>query len=490
MKPLGIMATKPVAKLLAECGDNPLRPTLGVTSLTALGVGGIIGTGIFVLLGVTAAQNAGPAVVISLVIAALGCGFAALCYAEFAAMVPVSGSAYAYTYATLGEFVAWFVGWNLVLEYMFAVATVSVGWSRYFVKLFEHFGVSVLPTALSAAPFDFAPHGAGLVTTGAIVNLPAVAIVTLVTTICYRGIRQSSVFNGFIVAAKIIVILLVIGFGVFYVDPDNWKPFIPENTGVRGQYGASGVLLASGIIFFAFIGFDAVSTAAQEAKNPGRDMPVAIIASLLICTVLYVLMSGVLTGMVPYAQLNDAAPVAVALMAHEGLRWLVPWVIVGAIAGMTSVMLVMTLAQARIFLSMSRDGLLPPALGRVHPRFQTPHVATLVTGACAAVIGGLFPIVVLGAMVSIGTLVAFIVVCAGVMILRRTRPEVARPFRVPAVSLVAPLGIGFCVLMAVSLPGGTWWRLIIWTAVGVGIYFAYGYRNSALRRRAQGSSIP
>ena len=422
----GILATKPVAKMLAECGDNPLHPTLGVTSLTALGVGGIIGTGIFVLLGVTAAQNAGPAVILSLVIAALGCAFAALCYAEFAAMVPVSGSAYAYTYATLGEFVAWFVGWNLVLEYMFAVATVSVGWSRYFVKLFEHFGVSILPSALSAAPFDFAPQGVGLVSTGAIVNLPAVAIVALVTTICYRGIRQSSVFNGFIVAAKIIVILLVIGFGVFYVDPDNWKPFIPENTGVRGQYGASGVLLASGVIFFAFIGFDAVSTAAQEAKNPGRDMPIAIIASLLICTVLYVLMSGVLTGMVPYPQLNDAAPVAVALMAHEGLRWLVPWVIVGAIAGMTSVMLVMTLAQARIFLSMSRDGLVPPALGRVHPRFRTPHVATLVTGVCAAAIGGLFPIAVLGAMVSIGTLVAFIVVCSGVLILRRTRPEVPR----------------------------------------------------------------
>ena len=481
---LGILATKPVAKLLAECGDNPLHPSLGAASLTALGVGGIIGTGIFVLLGVTAAQNAGPAVIISLVIAALGCAFAALCYAEFAAMVPVAGSAYAYTYATLGEFVAWFVGWNLVLEYMFAVATVSVGWSRYFVKLLEHFGVSMLPSALSSAPFDFAPQGVGLVSTGAIVNLPAVAIVALVTTVCYRGIRQSSLVNGFVVAAKIVVILLVIGFGVFYVDPDHWKPFIPENTGVRGQYGPSGVLLASGIIFFAFIGFDAVSTAAQEAKNPGRDMPIAIIASLLICTVLYILMSGVLTGMVPYQQLNDAAPVAVALMAHEGLRWLVPWVIVGAIAGMTSVMLVMTLAQARIFLSMARDGLVPQALGRVHPRFRTPHVATLVTGVCAAAIGGLFPIAVLGAMVSIGTLVAFIVVCAGVLILRRTRPDQSRPFRVPAVSLVAPLGIGFCVLMAVSLPGGTWWRLIIWTAIGVGIYFAYGYRNSALRRLA------
>jgi len=477
-----LFATKPVSRLLEEFGANPLRPTLGAASLTALGVGGIIGTGIFVLLGVTAAQNAGPAVIISLVIAAIGCAFAALCYAEFAAMVPVSGSAYAYTYATLGEFVAWFVGWNLVLEYMFAVATVSVGWSRYFVKLLESLGLGALPAALTSAPFDIGPDGVSLVTTGAILNLPAVAVVAVVTGVCYAGIRQSSAVNGLVVAAKVLVILCVIGFGAHYVDASHWKPFMPENTGVRGQYGVSGVLLASGIIFFAFIGFDAVSTAAQEAKNPARDMPIAIIASLVICTVLYVLMATVLTGLVPFASLNDAAPVAVALMAHPELHWLVPWVIFGALAGMTSVMLVMTLAQARIFLSMSRDGLLPPTLGRVHPRFRTPHLATLVTGVCAAVIGALFPIVVLGSMVAIGTLFAFIVVCAGVVILRRTRPEVPRPFRVPAVRLTASLGILFCALMAASLPGGTWWRLVIWTAIGVAIYFAYGYRNSALRR--------
>ena len=278
------------------------------------------------------------------------------------------------------------------------------------------------------------------------------------------------------------MILLVIGFGAFYVNPDNWTPFLPENTGVRGEFGVSGMLLASGIIFFAYIGFDAVSTAAQEARNPSRDMPVAIIASLLICTVLYIVMAAVLTGIVPFRVLNDAAPVAVALLAHEGLRWLAPWVIVGAIAGMTSVMLVMTLAQARIFLSMSRDGLLIPALGRVHAKYRTPHVATLVTGIGSAAIGGLFPIVVLGGMVSIGTLVAFIVVCAGVLILRRTRPDLPRPFRVPAVRVVATLGMAFCGLMAVSLPIGTWWRLVIWTAIGVVIYVAYGFRNSALRK--------
>jgi APA family basic amino acid/polyamine antiporter len=485
-----LFATKPMARLFEECGANPLHPTLGAASLTALGVGGIIGTGIFVLLGVTAAQNAGPAVIVSLVIAAIGCAFAALCYAEFAAMVPVSGSAYAYTYATLGEFVAWFVGWNLVLEYMFAVATVSVGWSRYFVKLLESLGLGALPASLTSAPFDLGPDGVSLRATGAVLNLPAVAIVALVTAVCYVGIRQSSLVNGVVVAAKIVVILLVIAFGASYVDTVHWTPFVPANTGVRGEYGVSGVLLASGIIFFAFIGFDAVSTAAQEAKRPARDMPVAIIASLLICTVLYVLMSAVLTGLVPYPNLNDAAPVAVALMAHPGLRWLVPWAIVGAIAGMTSVMLVMTLAQARIFLAMSRDGLLPPALGRVHPRFRTPHVATLVTGLCAAAIGGLFPIVVLGAMVSIGTLVAFIIVCAGVMILRRTRPDVPRPFRVPAVNLTATLGILFCSLMAASLPAGTWWRLVIWTAIGVAVYFGYGYRSSWLRRPAPESSAP
>jgi len=489
MQEKGIFATKPVAQLLAEYGASPLKKSLGPVALTALGIGGIIGTGIFVLTGLAAAQHAGPAIVLSFIIAALGCGFAALCYAEFAAMVPVSGSAYAYSYATLGEFIAWFVGWNLVLEYMFAVSTVSVGWSRYLVKLLDHFDINFLPAALTSAPLNVAADGITIITTGALVNLPAVLIVAVVTAICYVGITQSSFVNAIIVTIKVSVIVLVIGFGIFYVNPDNWTPFIPENTG-PGQYGVSGILRASGIIFFAYIGFDAVSTAAQEAKNPARDMPIGIIASLIICTVLYILMAAVLTGMIPYPQLNDAAPVAVALMAHPGLNWLVPFVLVGAIAGITSVVLVMSLAQARIFLSMSRDGLLFQALGRVHPKFKTPYVATLVTGGFAALVGGLFPVGVLGELVSIGTLIAFMVVCIGILILRVKRPEVPRPFMAPLAWVTAPLGVIFCGIMAASLPQGTWWRLIIWTALGVLLYFAYGYRNSALRKgqAAQGGA--
>lgn len=488
MQEKGIFATKPVAQLLAECGASTLKRTLGPVALTAIGIGGIIGTGIFVLTGLAAAQHAGPAIVLSFIIAALGCGFAALCYAEFAAMVPVSGSAYAYSYATLGEFTAWFVGWNLVLEYAFAVSTVSVGWSRYFVKLLDHFDVNFLPAKLTSAPFGVAADTVTIITTGALVNLPAVLIVAVVAAICYVGIRQSSFVNAIIVSIKVAVIVLVIGFGAFYVSPDNWVPFIPENTGVRGQYGASGVLLASGIIFFAYIGFDAVSTAGQEAKNPARDMPIGIIASLVICTVLYILMAAVLTGMLPYPQLNDAAPVAVALMAHPGLDWLLPFVLFGALAGITSVVLVMCLAQARIFLSMSRDGLLFQAMGRVHPKFKTPYVATVVTGIFAGVLGGLFPVGILGELVSIGTLIAFIVVCIGILILRKTRPDVQRPFKAPLVWLTAPLGVAFCGLMAVSLPTGTWWRLIIWTAVGVLFYFLYGYRNSVLRNGQRAAS--
>ena len=480
MQEKGIFATKPVAQFLAEYGANPLKKSLGPWALTALGIGGIIGTGIFVLTGLAAAQHAGPAIVLSFVIAALGCAFAALCYAEFAAMVPVSGSAYAYSYATLGEFIAWFVGWNLVLEYMFAVATVSVGWSRYLVKFFEHFEINFLPAALTNAPLNVAADGITIVTTGALINLPAVFIVAVVTAICYVGITQSSFVNAIIVSIKVGVIVLVIGFGAFYVNPDYWTPFIPENTG-PGQFGWEGVVRASGIIFFAYIGFDAVSTAAQEAKNPARDMPFGIIMSLVVCTILYILMSAVLTGMLPYPQLNDAAPVAVALMAHPGLDWLVPLVLFGAIAGITSVALVMSLAQARIFLAMSRDGLLFQGMGKVHPKYKTPYVATLFVGLFAAVVGGLFPVGVLGELVSIGTLIAFIVVCIGVLMLRRSRPDLQRPFKAPAIWLTAPLGVFFCGWMAISLPAGTWWRLIIWTALGVLLYFAYGYRHSVLR---------
>ncbi len=474
-----LLRTKPIA---ARSKENELRRVLGPMDLVLLGVGAIIGTGIFVLTGLAAAKYAGPAIVLSFVVAGLGCIFAGLCYAEFAAMVPVSGSAYAYSYATLGEFVAWFVGWNLILEYLFAAATVSVGWSRYFVKLLDHFGVNFLPEALTSAPVGVAEDGVSFITTGAMINLPAVLIAAVITAICYVGITQSSRVNAIVVAIKVTIVVMVIGFGFFYINPDNWTPFIPENTGKFGEYGVSGILRASGIIFFAYIGFDAVSTAAQEARNPERDMPIGILGSLVVCTILYILMCGVLTGLVPFPDLNDAAPVAVALQAHAGLNWLVPWIIVGALAGLTSVILVMILGQARIFLTMANDGLIPKAFASVHPKFKTPGVATLVTGVSAALIGGVFPIGILGELVSIGTLIAFITVCIGVLVLRHTQPNLKRPFHVPYVWFTALAGVGFCGLMALTLPHDTWIRLIVWTGLGIAVYFVYGFKHSVLNK--------
>jgi APA family basic amino acid/polyamine antiporter len=480
MSKRGIFATIPIADLSKDKEGASLNRSLGPGALIAIGIGGIIGTGIFVLTGLAAAQHAGPAITLSFILAALGCVFAGLCYAEFASMVPVSGSAYAYSYATLGEFVAWFVGWNLVLEYLFAAATVAVGWSRYAVKLLEMVNIH-LPDTITAAPFAAVAGTHHIVTTGAIVNLPAVLVAAIITGICYVGIKQSTLFNGVVVAIKVAVVVLVIAFGAFFVNTDNWHPYIPPNTGVTGEFGISGIIRAAGIIFFAYIGFDAVSTAAQEAKNPSRDMPIGILGSLIICTLLYILMSAVLTGLVPFRMLNDAAPVAVALQAHSALNWLTPLVVVGALAGLTSVILVMILAQARIFLSMASHGLLPPAFGKVHPTFRTPHVATAVTGTFAALAAGLLPIGILGELVSIGTLIAFIVVCIGVVVLRYTRPELPRPFRVKGVWPVAILGVLFCGTMAAGLPADTWWRLIIWTVIGFAFYFAYGYKRSRLR---------
>lgn len=487
MSKRGIFATIPIADLSRELDGHSLKRTLGPGALVAIGIGGIIGTGIFVLTGLAAAQHAGPAITISFVLAAFGCVFAGLCYAEFASMVPVSGSAYAYSYATLGEFTAWFVGWNLVLEYLFAAATVAVGWGRYFVSLLDFLHINFIPPALAAAPVELAAGGHAIVASGAFLNLPAMLIAAIVTAICYIGIRQSTLVNNIIVAIKVAIVILVIVFGAFFVTIDNWVPYIPKNTGTFGQFGWSGILRASGIIFFAYIGFDAVSTAAQEARNPSRDMPIGILGSLVICTVLYIAMSAVLTGMVPYPLLNDAAPVAVALQAHTALDWLTGWVLLGALAGLTSVILVMILAQARIFLSMANHGLIPPIFASVHPQHRTPHVATLVTGTCAAIIAGLLPIGLLGELVSIGTLIAFVVVCIGVLVLRYTRPELDRPFRVKGVWAVSLLGVAFCGGMAVTLPRDTWLRLIIWTAIGVVIYFTYSYRNSRLRA---GSDVP
>ncbi len=478
----GMLATKPIAAYQKEAAEKGLKRALGIPQLVAFGIGGIIGTGIFVLTGLAAAQHAGPAIVISFLIAGIGCMFAGLCYSEFAAMVPVSGSAYAYSYATLGEFVAWFVGWNLILEYMMASSVVAVGWSRYFVKLLDHYGINFIPAALTSAPFEAVEGGGFMVhASGALINLPAIIIIVAVTALCYKGIKESASVNTVIVAIKVAIVVAVIAFGARFVDTHNWVPYIPKNTGTFGEFGWSGIFQASAIIFFAYIGFDGVSTVAQEAKDPQRGMPIGMLGSLAICTLLYVLMSSVMTGLVPFKQLNDAAPVAIALESHPSLTWLSTWVIWGALFGLTSVIITMIIPQARIWLTMSNDGLLPKALGAVHPKFRTPHVATVITGVMASAFAGLLPIDILGELVSIGTLIAFIVVCIGVLVLRYTRPDLNRPFRVKWVWFTAPMGVLFCAGMAYSLPSATWVRLLIWSVLGITVYIFYGYRNSRLR---------
>ena len=478
----GLFVTKPIREYQQEAEGKQLVRALGIPALIAFGIGGIIGTGIFVLTGLAAAQHAGPAIVISFIIAGIGCMFAGLCYSEFAGMVPVAGSAYAYSYATLGEFVAWFVGWNLVLEYMMACSTVAVGWSRYAVNLLDYFRINFIPSWLSSAPFEAGATGFQVHRTGAIVNLPAVFIIGLATALCYKGIRESAAVNIIIVAIKVSIVLAVIVFGAYYVNPANWVPYIPKNTGVFGEFGWSGIFQASAIIFFAYIGFDGVSTVVQEAKNPARGIPIGMLGSLAICTVLYILMSAVLTGLVPYVQLNDAAPVPVALEAHPQLTWLRIWVDWGALAGLTSVIITMIIPQARIWLTMSRDGLLPKVFGKVHGRCHTPHISTVIAGIMAATFGGLLPIGILGELVSIGTLIAFIVVCIGVLVLRYTRPDLPRPFKVRAVWFTASMGVIFCAAMAYSLPAATWWRLLLWSLIGFALYFAYGHGHSRLRR--------
>ena len=478
----GLFATKSVGELAGEAeSTQQLRRELSVVSLTAFGIGSIIGTGIFVLTGTAAANHAGPALALSFILAGSGCALAALCYAEFAAMMPVSGSAYSYAYAVFGELIAWFIGWNLVLEYTFSVATVAVGWSAYVVSLLAQLGVH-LPDALTSAPYDRGGGSLGIAATGALINLPAVVIVAAVTAVCYVGIRQSSGTNTVIVVVKIAVVAMFVLFGVSHVDPGNWRPFIPPNTGHFGEFGWSGVFAASGVIVFAYIGFDTISTVAQEARHPQRDLPRSILASLAICTVLYMATAIVLTGMVHYTKLNVAAPVALALDQHAELRWLGLPVKIGAIAGMTSVILVMTVGQARIFMTMGYDGMLPAWFERVHRRFKTPANGTVVTGLAAALIGGLFPVHILGELVSIGTLLAFITVCVGVLVLRQTRPDLPRSFRVPWPWFTCVGGTVACTAMTLSLPADTWIRLIVWTVIGLLIYAFFGYRHSRLRR--------
>jgi APA family basic amino acid/polyamine antiporter len=507
---MGLWSTKSIPLLQAEAaeeGQGTLKRALSATNLTMLGVGAIIGAGIFVLTGTAAAQYAGPAITLSFVLAGLGCLFAGLCYAEFAAMIPIAGSAYTYGYATLGEFIAWIIGWDLILEYLFGAATVAVGWSGYFVEFLASFGLH-LPAAFAASPFTVEgthtlvrsqlcvdPAGA-LVTLAegaacaapntivqGMMNLPAIVLVLLMTALLVIGIKESARFNNVIVVVKMAIVLLVIGFGFAFVNADNWTPFIPDNTGVKGQFGWSGIVRGAGVVFFAYIGFDAVSTAAQEAKNPQRDLPIGILASLVICTVLYILMALVMTGLAPYGELNVPHPVFVAIdQAGPSLAWLGSLINIGAIAGLASVVLVMLMAQPRIFYSMSRDGLLPRVFGQIHARFQTPWLTTIITGVVCAVVAGLFPIGLLGELVSIGTLLAFVIVCAGVLMLRYKRPNIARPFRTPLVPVVPVLGILICGYMMFGLPTDTWIRLIVWMAVGIVIYFGYGIRHSRIGR--------
>ena len=481
---MGLWSRKSITVLQREAaheGEGGLNRTLTATNLTLLGIGAIIGAGIFVLTGNAAAVYAGPAVVYSMLLAGIACGFAGLCYAEFASMIPIAGSAYTYGYATLGEFIAWIIGWDLMLEYLFGAATVAVGWSGNFVKFLAEFGL-VIPTRWTDAPIavDAANNFSR---TGAVLNIPAIVLVGLMTWILVIGIKESARFNNAIVFVKVAIVFLVIGVGFMYVNTANWHPFVPENTGHFGEFGWSGVLRGAGVIFFAYIGFDAVSTAAQEAKNPQRDMPIGILGSLGICTVLYVLMALVMTGMVHYSKLNDPAPIVVAIAAAgSSLAWLRYAVEVGSLAGLASVVLVMLMGQPRVFYSMSRDGLLPEVFGRVHPRYKTPYITTIMTGTIAAIVSGLFPIGLLGQLVSIGTLLAFVIVCAGVWILRVREPNTPRSFKTPLVPLVPILGILSCFGLMAGLPKDTWYRLLIWLVIGLVVYFLYSKNHSHIGR--------
>ena len=493
--------------------DQSLKRALGPLNLTLLGIGAIVGTGIFVLTGEAAANNAGPAVVLSFVLAGLASGFAALCYSEFASLVPMSGSAYTYGYATLGELFAWVIGWDLALEYAVGAITVSVGWSGYVVSFLRDFGINIpaqlsaargthlvdIPAALAAAlnvrpgwrdlsTIETAMKALGtdpstLPNAVAIFNLPAIFIVAAVTLMLVIGIKESARFNNIIVVIKLSVVLLFIGGAIWAINAANWHPFVPPNSGKFGTFGWSGVMRGASLVFFAYIGFDAVSTAAQEAKNPQRDMPIGIIGSLLVCTVLYILVSGIATGVVPYTRLNVPDPIATAAdAAHMG--WMARVIKLGAIAGLSSVILVMMLGQTRVFWTMSRDGLLPAFISRVHPRFKTPYVITISTGIVVAIFGGVLKVADAGNLCNIGTLLAFVIVCIGVMVLRVREPNLQRRFTTPWVWFVAPMGAISSLGLMMYLPLETWIRLLVWFAIGMLVYFIYGVRNSKLANSA------
>jgi len=463
-----------------ESGSHTLKRTLGSGALVALGVGAIIGAGLFSLTGIAAAENAGPAVTLSFILAAVGCAFAGLCYAEFASMIPVAGSAYTYSYATMGEFIAWIIGWDLVLEYAVGAATVAVSWSRYLLELLASFDIH-LPKALISSPWEAVTLSDGTVYSGGILNLPAIAIVLILSAVLIRGTQESSRINNVLVVLKILVVLLFIILGWQYIDPANYDPYIPANTGKFENFGWTGIATGAAVVFFAFIGFDAVSTAAQEAKNPKKGMPIGILGSLVICTILYVLFAHVMTGLLNYKEFaGDAKPAATAF-AVTGYDFLQTGLIIAILLGYTSVMIVMLLGQSRVFYSMSKDGLLPQFFGQIHSKFRTPFKTNMFFMVFVSIFAGFVPISDLGHMVSIGTLFAFTLVCLGVMILRKTMPDLPRAFRTPLVPFVPIMGIIVCLYLMYALPVESWWRLAIWLIIGVAIYFTYGKNNSKLR---------
>lgn len=479
-----LFARKSIHQLIKEADDSEkgLKKTLGPLSLIALGIGVIIGAGLFSITGSAAANNAGPAVTISFIIAGLGCAFAGLCYAEFSSMIPIAGSAYTYSYATMGEFIAWIIGWDLVLEYAVGSATVAISWSRYLVKFFSNLGID-LPMQLVMSPFDSATLADGSTVSG-IVNLPAVFIVLIVSVILARGIKESAAFTTFIVSLKLVVVFAFIILGWKYMNPENHVPYIIKNEGVFGEYGWSGIIRAAAIVFFAYIGFDAVSTAAQETKNPKRDMPIGILGSLAICTVLYILFAHVMTGLANYQEFkgqDGIAPVAVAI-SHTPFVWLKQGVIIAILAGYSSVILVLLYGQSRVFFSMSRDGLMPKIFSDIHPKYQTPSKSNALFAVFVSLFAAFVPGRVVGEMTSIGTLFAFILVCIGVMILRVKMPDAPRAFSTPLVPLVPILGVFTCLFMMVFLPLDTWIRLLVWMIIGFDVYMFYGIKRSHLSK--------
>ncbi len=480
-----LFKTKPLDIILKQADEtgegHHLKRTLGAGNLVALGVGAIIGAGLFSITGLAAANHAGPAVTISFVIAAIACAFAGLCYAEFASMIPVAGSAYTYSYATLGEFIAWIIGWDLVLEYAVGGATVAISWSRYLTKFLSHYNV-VLPPQFTMSPMDSVTTPEGAVISG-IINLPAVFIVVAMSLLLIKGTKESALTNAIIVALKVTVVVVFIFLGWGFINSDNYTPYIPANTGTFGEYGWSGIIRAAGIIFFAYIGFDAVSTAAQEAKNPSKDMPKGILISLAICTVLYILFAHVMTGLANFNEFkghDGIAPVAVAI-AHTPYVWLQQLIILAILAGYSSVILVMLMGQSRVFFSMSKDGLLPKIFSEVHTTYKTPWKSTLIVMAFCVLFAGFVPANVVGELTSIGTLFAFILVCIGIIVLRKTRPDLPREFKTPLVPLVPILGVVVCFGMMAFLPLDTWIRLAVWMAIGLIIYFVYSKKNSHLK---------